>query len=360
MEKFRGIQSKTSDVRWQLRFFFGILAVVTAANAVMLHLLSIPILPLFYLVAAVVYLVFSRVIDLRNFVFGYVCSFLMVAAQCIPFVYVLGDDCGIQLYLFSLIVPSNYIRLTHHSSRFKRRVYIFLSCTYLVLYLLFDEVLDHLMTPLDYLDNFGPRSEAMFTALNVVSSLVLLLVINYLFAKYLQTAVQRNEDLQRDFLTGLKNRHGMEPVLQAAYQQWRDNGQVFTICLGDVDLFKQINDQYGHEAGDEVLIRLGQLFRTHIPTGAVVCRWGGEEFLFLCPWTQQQTYTHIDRLRQDIAGERFVYGGGKLAVTMTFGLAAIQPGQGMDELIRLADQRLYDGKLHGRNRTVSGGEEAGG
>ena len=135
MEKFRGIQSKTSDVRWQLRFFFGILAVVTAANAVMLHLLSIPILPLFYLVAAVVYLVFSRVIDLRNFVFGYVCSFLMVAAQCIPFVYVLGD----------------------------------------------------------------------------------------------------------------------------------------------VDLFKQINDQYGHEAGDEVLIRLGQLFRTHIPTGAVVCRWGGEE-----------------------------------------------------------------------------------
>jgi diguanylate cyclase (GGDEF)-like protein len=127
------------------------------------------------------------------------------------------------------------------------------------------------------------------------------------------------------------------------------------VALLDLDHFKHINDVHGHEAGDEVLRMAARVLRKHSRRGDLLCRFGGEEFLLVCPGADLQAATKAaERLRSKIADEPIVRAGYQGRLTVSIGVAVRGPGMlGMDGLLKAADEALYAAKQAGRNRVVT-------
>lgn len=154
-----------------------------------------------------------------------------------------------------------------------------------------------------------------------------------------------------DELTGLANRRDMQHRLLAEFSRFQRSGHHFSIVLIDLDLFKAINDQYGHDAGDEVLKTFAGLMRTVIRQTDVAARWGGEEFLLLLPDTSLlQALTLAERLRAEVETTDFVFGKQQLPVSISAGVCSIAKASSVDELLKQADVHLYSAKDAGRNR----------
>lgn len=154
-----------------------------------------------------------------------------------------------------------------------------------------------------------------------------------------------------DELTGLSNRRDMQHRLNEEYSRYRRSGHHFSIALIDLDLFKHINDDYGHDAGDEVLRRFSDLMQTMIRQTDVAARWGGEEFLILLPDTSLlQALTLAERLRSEVADAEFTFAGKRLPITISAGICSIAKAGSVDELLKQADIHLYNAKEDGRNR----------
>lgn len=129
----------------------------------------------------------------------------------------------------------------------------------------------------------------------------------------------------------------------------------FTIILSDIDHFKKINDTYGHEAGDRVLVRVAQIFKEKCRKQDLACRWGGEEFLILLPETSLDGGKILaDKIRSDIESHEFLYERQKISMTMSFGLSVFADNfKSSEECIRQADNCLYNAKETGRNKVVT-------
>lgn len=151
-----------------------------------------------------------------------------------------------------------------------------------------------------------------------------------------------------DPLTGLLNRRSMADHLAANHALVERGQQPMSVILIDVDHFKQINDLAGHAAGDEVLVTLSTLLRTHSRGADRVGRWGGEEFLVLAPATTLDHARDLaERLRLETAGAAWNHG---LRVTISLGVAEAQLSDTVDSLVKRADRALYAAKAGGRNR----------
>ncbi|PKN07434.1 MAG: GGDEF domain-containing protein [Deltaproteobacteria bacterium HGW-Deltaproteobacteria-8] len=150
-----------------------------------------------------------------------------------------------------------------------------------------------------------------------------------------------------DRLTGLANRRRLEEALQTEVLRARRYGKPFSVILLDIDHFKKINDQFGHQAGDNVLIAIaGLLTRTARETD-VAGRYGGEEFLLVCPETVVQVVAALaERLRVEFTTTDFPLVG---QVTSSFGVAEFIQGDSVESLVERADQALYRAKGSGRN-----------
>lgn len=177
----------------------------------------------------------------------------------------------------------------------------------------------------------------------------------------LQTAKARLEVLNRqldfsariDALTGLYNRRHMEERLNEEYQVFIRAGQVFSVMMTDIDDFKKINDQYGHDAGDAVLKTLSNTLRAMVRDYDVVARWGGEEFLLLFPrLTMADTAGRAEAIRKAVAEDTHWYNGKALAITVTIGAATISKNETIEEVIKRADNALYQGKSTGKNKVI--------
>lgn len=158
-----------------------------------------------------------------------------------------------------------------------------------------------------------------------------------------------------DRLTGLANRRRLEEALQTEVLRARRYGKPFSVILLDIDHFKDVNDLFGHQAGDNVLIAIaGLLTRTARETD-VVGRFGGEEFLLVCPETEIQVVAALaERLRLEFTSTDFPLVG---QVTASFGVAEFAQSDGVKSLVERADQALYRAKNNGRNCVeVAGGK----
>lgn len=152
----------------------------------------------------------------------------------------------------------------------------------------------------------------------------------------------------RDRLTGLYNRHYMLDRLTALTKD-ADTG--IWAAMVDIDDFKKINDNYGHNCGDYVLIRMSEILN-EICKECSVSRWGGEEFLIISDKVSQDVGL-LEKLRQEVERNLFVYEGTQVKVTITVGAAKYRAGQSIDEWIHIADSRLYYGKKSGKNKVVA-------
>ncbi len=157
-----------------------------------------------------------------------------------------------------------------------------------------------------------------------------------------------------DHTTGLLNRRAFTEVIQREYAQSKRSGKPFSMLLMDLDRFKLINDNYGHETGDRILRGVSEISRSTLRSCDWIGRWGGEEFLAILPDTDEAAAEAIaERLRESIDQFSIDLNGQKLNATTSIGISSYpQDGETPDFLIRAADAALYEAKKAGRNRVV--------
>jgi diguanylate cyclase (GGDEF)-like protein/PAS domain S-box-containing protein len=159
-----------------------------------------------------------------------------------------------------------------------------------------------------------------------------------------------------DPLTRLGNRRFVEMSIDARFEGFRKDAVPFGVIMFDIDKFKQVNDHYGHEAGDRVLKVVAETISRTLRRLDAAARWGGEEFLVLSPNVTPDILGQIaERVRTGVLAERVeVPGGESIGVTVSGGGAVARANEKFNELLSRADMRLYECKESGRNKTIVG------
>ncbi len=161
-----------------------------------------------------------------------------------------------------------------------------------------------------------------------------------------------------DGLTGLYNRRWLDEMLPRQMKRSLMALEPLSLVMIDIDFFKKFNDFYGHQAGDFVLFEVGRLLKEWFRPEDSVVRYGGEEFTVILPNSAGEVaYKAADRVRQAIAAQRFCVPNtaARLSITLSMGLAALDPLQTMENFIGAADAALYQAKQTGRNRVCCSG-----
>jgi two-component system cell cycle response regulator len=160
-----------------------------------------------------------------------------------------------------------------------------------------------------------------------------------------------------DQLTGLFNRRYMSRHLSTLIGNTAKTGKPVSFLIMDIDYFKQVNDTYGHDIGDEVLREFAQRISANVRGIDLACRYGGEEFVVVMPDTDMNfAYMVAERLRQAVADAPFHIGAdpGQLPVTISIGVTCSEGAEDTaDSLLKRADKALYRAKRDGRNRVVA-------
>jgi diguanylate cyclase (GGDEF)-like protein/PAS domain S-box-containing protein len=159
----------------------------------------------------------------------------------------------------------------------------------------------------------------------------------------------------RDPLTGLYNRRYLEETLEREFHRAQRNSQTVGVIMVDIDYFKQFNDQFGHDAGDVVLQRLGQFLNEHIRKGDIACRYGGEEFILILPGAALEVvHTRAKVLNAKIKQLAIQHRNQDLGViTLSIGVACFpQHGGTAEEVLHAADIALYQAKAQGRDQAI--------
>jgi diguanylate cyclase (GGDEF)-like protein len=175
---------------------------------------------------------------------------------------------------------------------------------------------------------------------------------------------EANRKLERlatvDELTGLFNRRYFYEVFQVELENFKRYNNYFSIIMADIDKFKQVNDSYGHEAGDRILQGVSAILSYNTRKGDTVARFGGEEFILLLPMTNKEgAVLSAEKMRQEIENMTVqLVNGLTIKVTASFGISDVGMLEMLSEeiyrqrIITLADQALYKAKETGRNKTV--------
>lgn len=192
--------------------------------------------------------------------------------------------------------------------------------------------------------------------LNVVNTVVVAIFINYFLIisgreikKYEHALIDKNQQLEQisyvDPLTSLWNRRRLYLDVEAQINET----EAYCIILGDIDDFKKINDTYGHECGDLVLMQISQIIQQEIRKIGHAYRWGGEEILILLPsCSKKEAVMHAEHILERIKQMIVSYHEKKVSVTMTMGIAEGYGRSALDVITRKADDCLYIGKAKGK------------
>jgi diguanylate cyclase (GGDEF)-like protein len=173
-------------------------------------------------------------------------------------------------------------------------------------------------------------------------------------AKRQKIEAELAEAARTDPLTGLLNRRSMQEYLDYMVTSFIRNRQPFTLLMVDIDHFKSINDHYGHQIGDAVLIFFSRALKSQVRKRDLVARWGGEEFMICLPETDQTGGIHLaEKIREFIAEEEMgVNNGPDIRITVSIGVSEYIKDAPIDHSIRAADEALYHGKGQGRDVVV--------
>ncbi|HUQ89442.1 MAG TPA: GGDEF domain-containing protein, partial [Vicinamibacterales bacterium] len=203
---------------------------------------------------------------------------------------------------------------------------------------------------------FEKIGTGVFVLLALAASTLLGRVIEVSNRRAYALELELIRDARTDSLTGLDNRRAMLERGRVELKRSSRSGVPVSVILCDLDHFKNINDKYGHEAGDAALTRSAMVLRRALRESDALGRWGGEEFMAILPGTNAQGAAEVaERMRLSIAVTKF--DGLSEGTTISIGVASSEqfedPGMEWDLLIKEADQRLYRAKREGRNRVVS-------
>jgi len=163
-----------------------------------------------------------------------------------------------------------------------------------------------------------------------------------------------SQQIRTDALTEVSSRRHLEDVLDREIRQARTKKCPLAVAIADLDHFKQINDEYGHLIGDQVLREVGHRLAAVVRERDTVGRFGGEEFLFILPSSDLDTAIQVgERIRKKLADAPVVLDGQTIPLTISVGVATLLDNDDAESLLERADEALYAAKQGGRNRVVS-------
>jgi len=167
---------------------------------------------------------------------------------------------------------------------------------------------------------------------------------------------QANKLAVTDGLTGISNRQSVEKSLQIEFERSKRYNSPLSLILLDVDHFKDVNDTYGHQKGDEILIAFAALLKKACRANDIAARYGGEEFLMILPQSNAQgAFKIAERVREEMMKISFTGNESNFAVTVSCGVAEFNKDyESINKLITVADRALYEAKNGGRNKTILG------
>ena len=188
-----------------------------------------------------------------------------------------------------------------------------------------------------------------------ISVMTFALFYHMKFARNEEALLRYNDKLRElvkhDELTKLQNRRGILEYVDKLNKK----ASVLYFVMCDIDFFKKVNDTYGHDIGDRVLVRVSKIISESLNKNSLVGRWGGEEFLIvISDDNQQDVWELVENIRLKISKEKYVVAEGReFFVTMTFGMVEHYPEKhSVDESIKKADENLYFGKQNGRDCVI--------
>ena len=194
----------------------------------------------------------------------------------------------------------------------------------------------------------GERFSLVFTCMDVTQRVKA--------EKKIKALNQKLRDMSvRDDLTGLYNRRYLDEMFARELARTKRHRSSLTIIMADIDHFKAVNDTYGHLVGDQILRLCGDLISGNARGSDICCRYGGEEFLLVCPDMAEETaFERANMLRSAIVENGFVLNDNVIHVSASFGIAVFPDhGDSLEQLIEAADDALYRAKGSGRNQVRS-------
>jgi diguanylate cyclase len=159
---------------------------------------------------------------------------------------------------------------------------------------------------------------------------------------------------KHDSLTGLPNREAYDEHIIEAYRRWERGFGELSIAVADIDFFKNVNDTYGHLAGDKVLKKISSILKSSVRSVDFVARYGGEEFVLIFERTELEDATQIaEKLRKAVQDCEFHFKSTPVEVTISFGLTETKSNDSIEDIFARADDALYEAKKGGRNQVIS-------
>jgi len=342
-------QGQVSDVFARLMLVVSVVAGVSHTGFIfMFHHVGVPVLALANVASVLVYVLAATLIRRDRLV----PATLLVAAEVLVHGVVatamIGWDAGFHHYIV-LILPFAVV------STYYRPVVRFVSALgvslgYMGLDYLYRQAAPAVAVPAPLLGSLH--------YINLATMLAIMAVLASTYYRLVRSSERRLHELAcTDPLTQLRNRRFTMEVAQHEAAVFERGGRPLSILLGDVDHFKRINDQHGHAVGDAVLRAIARVLREGVREVDHVARWGGEEFLVLLPATELDEAQQVaERLRAAVQALVEVEGRRELRLSLTLGLAELQPGESIEQALVRADRALYEGKQSGRNRVVLAGQ----
>lgn len=294
----------------------------------------------------------------KRYVFIYVSSVIEILFHSSMVSILLGWDWGFMFYTIALVPVAFYLSYTLISRIRNIAIPAITSIVVAICYLMVMMTCDNMPPIIENAVSQG--AERYFYYFNTMIMFAMLFLFSILFAleiRYMQKRMeQENLELEElamfDPLTHLMNRRSMNNALHQAVSEAAAERKPFCLIMADIDDFKKINDTYGHDCGDEVLIIISNIISNNVRENDRVCRWGGEEILILLQADVDIAKRVAERVRAEIADRKKWYRDADIHVTITLGIAEFQDGLNIRSLIDLADRNLYIGKNNGKNQVV--------
>ncbi|MBQ6503048.1 MAG: GGDEF domain-containing protein [Flexilinea sp.] len=271
-------------------------------------------------------------------------TFLEINAHMFMAIYYTGWEAGYQITLIAICILLAFAEYIGRALHLKYSRFIVFAPISMVTYLVSYYITLRRPTPYVLPDN-------LYHGFQVAWALIVFLIVFFVLEIFVFGASKAREDLtyqaNHDQLTGIPNRVYMSEKLKNVFS--RPDRNCYWLAIIDLDDFKIFNDTYGHNCGDYVLVTIAKLLQ--IP-GVEACRWGGEEFLLVGKKGSSTPMEILQQVRQAVNDYKFQYDGNELHMTMTIGVAWLEPGMDVDDWISTADTKLYEGKAAGKNRII--------
>ena len=257
----------------------------------------------------------------------------------------LGRDYGFYLYIIGMSATVFYLVPSYKNKRF------FYQIIGIVLTLVLEGIVIMTDIGIPYMQEILAPYQPVVYLINIAITATIVMAAAFFYARELEKVWETlRYNMNHDVLTGLYNRRFFEQQIEQIRAQEKSP---FVITMLDIDFFKKVNDTYGHEAGDEVLVQVSSCLKAAAGEENLAVRWGGEEFIiYFSNTTADRIYPQMEELRKQIEDMVVEVAGKEIHVTITSGVDIGLPDSNYEKVIHNADEKLYLGKRRGRNQVV--------